>query len=130
MHPYFQQREVQDFGAEHGILTQAWAPIGGITFYRDSGHTSTLDDPAIGEIAAAHGKSPAQVMLRWALQQGRQVIPKSTKPARIAENIDVFDFDLTAEQLAAIDGLETGRRGGPEPEDVTLSAFSREIPEA
>ncbi|MFC6042382.1 aldo/keto reductase [Nocardioides hankookensis] len=121
---------MQDFGAEHGILTQAWAPIGGITFYRDSGHTSTLDDPAIGEIAAAHGKSPAQVMLRWALQQGRQVIPKSTKPARIAENIDVFDFDLTAEQLAAIDGLETGRRGGPEPEDVTLSAFSREIPEA
>jgi diketogulonate reductase-like aldo/keto reductase len=130
VHPYFQQRAVQDFGAEHGILTQAWAPIGGITFYRDSGHTSTLEDPVIGEIGSAHGKTPAQVMLRWALQQGRQVIPKSTKPARIAENLDVFDFDLTPEQLAAIDALETGRRGGPEPEDVTLPAFSREIPEA
>ena len=130
VHPYFQQREVQAYDAEHGILTQAWAPIGGITFYRDSGHTSTLEDPVIGEIASAHGKSPAQVMLRWGLQEGRQVIPKSTKPARIAENIDVFDFDLTPEQLAAIDGLDTGKRGGPEPEDVTFPAFSREIPEA
>jgi diketogulonate reductase-like aldo/keto reductase len=130
VHPYFQQREVQAYDAEHGILTQAWAPIGGITFYRDSGHTSTLEDPVIGEIAAAHGKSPAQVMLRWGLQEGRQVIPKSTKPARIAENIDVFDFELTPEQLAAIDGLDTGRRGGPAPEDVTFPAFNREIPEA
>jgi diketogulonate reductase-like aldo/keto reductase len=130
VHPYFQQREVQAYDAEHGILTQAWAPIGGITFYRDSGHTSTLEDPVIGEIASAHGKSLAQVMLRWGLQEGRQVIPKSTKPARIAENIDVFDFELTPEQLAAIDGLDTGKRGGPEPEDVVFPAFSREIPEA
>jgi diketogulonate reductase-like aldo/keto reductase len=130
VHPYFQQREVQAYDAEHGILTQAWAPIGGITFYRDSGHTSTLEDPVIGEIATAHGKSPAQVMLRWGLQQGRQVIPKSTKPSRIAENIDVFDFDLTREQLAAIDDLDTGKRGGPEPDDVAFPAFSREIPEA
>jgi len=130
VHPYFQQREVQAYGAEHGILTQAWAPIGGITFYRESGHTSTLEDPVIGEIAAAHDKSPAQVMLGWHLQEGRQVIPKSTKPARIAENIDVFDFELTDDQLAAIDALDTGRRGGPEPEDVAFPAFSREIPEA
>ena len=72
VHPYFQQREVQAFGAEHGILTQAWSPIGGITFYRDSGHTSTLEDPVIGKIADAHGKSPAQVMLRWDLQEGRR----------------------------------------------------------
>ncbi len=115
VHPYFPQREVQDFGAEHGILTQAWSPIGGITFYRDGSHGSTLDDPVIGDIAKAHGKSPAQVMLRWHLQQGRSVIPKSTKPSRIAENIDVFDFELTADELAAIDGLDTGRRGGPEP---------------
>ena len=81
LHPYFQQREVQAFGAEHGILTQAWSPIGGITFYRDGKHTSTLQDPVIGEIAQAHGKTPAQVMLRWHLQQGRSAIPKSTKPA-------------------------------------------------
>jgi diketogulonate reductase-like aldo/keto reductase len=130
VHPYFAQREVQEVGAEHGILSQAWSPIGGITFYRDSGHTSTLQDPAIGEIAEAHGKTPAQVMLRWHLQQGRQVIPKSTNPQRIAENIDVFDFDLTGEQLAAIDGLDTSRRGGPEPSDITLANFGRPIPEA
>src|SRR3954447_510309 len=100
VHPYFQQRAVQDFDTEHGILNQAWSPIGGITFYRDSGHTSALEDPAIGMIATAHGKTPAQVMLRWGLQQGRSVIPKSTKPSRIAENIDVFDFELSPDELA------------------------------
>ena len=131
VHPYYAQRTVQEFGARHGILTQAWSPIGGITFYRDSGHTSsTLADPVIGEIAAAHGRTPAQVMLRWHLQQGRQVIPKSTKPARIAENYAVFDFELTGEQLAAIDTLDTGSRGGPEPDAVTLATFGRPIPEA
>ena len=68
-------------------------------------------------------------MLRWHLQQGRSVIPKSTKPARIAENLDVFDFELTADELAAIDALDTGVRGGPEPEAITLEAFGRPIPE-
>ena len=130
VHPYFQQREVQSFGAEHGILTQAWAPIGGITFYRDSGHTSTLEDPVIGAAAEAHGKSPAQVMLRWHLQQGRQVIPKSTKAHRIAENFDVFDFDLTDDELSSIDALDTDQRGGPEPEDVNLETMGMPIPEA
>ena len=128
-HPYFAQRQVQDFGAEHGILTQAWSPIGGITFYRDGSHGSTLDDPVIGDIATTHGKSPAQVMLRWGLQHGRSVIPKSTKPSRIAENIDVFDFGLSADELTAIDDLDTGRRGGPEPDAITLEAFGREIPD-
>jgi diketogulonate reductase-like aldo/keto reductase len=71
VHPYFQQRDVQTLGAEHGILTQAWSPIGGITFYRDGQHTSTLQDPVIGGIAEAPGKTPAQVMLRWHLQLGR-----------------------------------------------------------
>ncbi|WP_445149605.1 aldo/keto reductase [Baekduia sp. Peel2402] len=129
-HPYFSQADVQAFGEQHGILAQAWSPIGGITFYRDSGHTSTLEDPVIVKVAEAHGKSPAQVMLRWGLRHGRSVIPKSTKPERIAENIDVFDFELTADELAAIDGLDTGKRGGPEPEAITLEAFGREIPEA
>jgi diketogulonate reductase-like aldo/keto reductase len=68
VHPFFQQREVQAANSELGILTQAWSPIGGITFYRDSGHTSALEDPTIGKIAAEHSKSPAQVMLRWHLQ--------------------------------------------------------------
>jgi diketogulonate reductase-like aldo/keto reductase len=129
-HPYFAQADVQAFGDEHGIVAQAWSPIGGITFYRDSGHASALEDPVIRRIAEEHGKSPAQVMLRWGLQHGRSVIPKSTKPERIAENIDVFDFELSADEPAAIDGLNTGRRGGPQPDDITLETFGREIPEA
>jgi len=129
-HPYFAQADVEAFGAERGVLAQAWSPIGGITFYRDGDHTSTLQDPVIGDIAQAHGKTPAQVMLRWGIQHGRLVIPKSTKPSRIAENIDVFDFELSADELAALDALETGNRGGPAPEAVTLEAFGRDIPEA
>jgi diketogulonate reductase-like aldo/keto reductase len=112
------------------IVTPAWSPIGGITFYRDSSPGSTLDDQVIGDIAGAHGKTPAQVMLRWGLQHGRSVIPKSTKPGRIAENIDVFDFELSADEMAEVDGLDTGRRGGPEPDAVTVEAFGRGIPEA
>lgn len=130
VHPYFQQREVQALGAERGILTQAWSPIGGITFYREGEHTSTLADPTIVAIAEAHSKSPAQVMLRWHLQQGRSVIPKSTKAHRIAENFDVFDFELTSDELASIDALDTGKRGGPEPTDITLENFGMPIPEA
>ncbi|HJQ86789.1 MAG TPA: aldo/keto reductase [Propionibacteriaceae bacterium] len=129
VHPYYAQREVQDLDAEQGILTQAWSPIGGITFYRDGQHSSTLEDPVIGDIAKAHDKTPAQVMLRWHLQQGRSVIPKSTNPQRIAENIGVFDFELSADELAAIDGLDTGKRGGPEPELITLENFGHPIPE-
>jgi diketogulonate reductase-like aldo/keto reductase len=129
VHPYFQQAELQRLHAKHGILTQAWSPIGGITFYRGKGKSS-LDDPTILEIAQAHGKSAAQVMLRWGLQQGRSVIPKSVQPARIAENFAVFDFDLGLDQLAAIDALETGMRGGPEPDFITLENFSRPSPDA
>jgi len=130
LHPYFQQPDVQAFNAEHGIVTQAWSPIGGITFYREGKHTSTLEDPVIAKIAESRSKSPAQVMLRWHLQEGRSVIPKSTKPHRIAENFDVFGFELTADEVAAIDGLDTGKRGGPEPDAITLESFGREIPEA
>ena len=129
VHPYFQQRELQEFDREHGIVNQAWSPIGGITFYRGSGK-STLEDPTILAIAEVHGKTAAQVMLRWHLQEGRSAIPKSVKPARIAENFDVFDFELTGDELSAIDGLETGIRGGPEPDAITLENFGRPIPEA
>jgi diketogulonate reductase-like aldo/keto reductase len=129
VHPYFQQPTLQKVHAEHGILTQAWSPIGGITSYRDA-EKSTFDDPTLLEIAGQYGKSAAQVMLRWHLQRGRSAIPKSTKPARIAENFDVFDFELTPDQLAAIDTLDTGVRGGPEPDAITLETFGRDIPEA
>jgi diketogulonate reductase-like aldo/keto reductase len=130
LHPYFQQREVQAMNAEHSIVTQAWSPIGGITFYREGQNSSTLEDPTIVKIAEAHSKSPAQDMLRWHIQEGRSVIPKSTKPHRIAENFDVFDFELSADEIAAIDGLDTGKRGGPEPDAITLESMGREIPEA
>ncbi|ADI04468.1 2,5-didehydrogluconate reductase [Streptomyces bingchenggensis BCW-1] len=132
IHPYFQQRAVLDFDAEHGILNQAWSPIGGITFYPGYGEDrrSVLQDPVVTAIAETHGKSPAQVLLRWGIQEGRSVIPKSTKRHRIAENIDVFDFALTTDELKSLDALETGRRGGPEPTDVTLAAYGRAIPEA
>ena len=129
VHPYFQQTALQYVHAEHGILTQAWSPIGGITSYR-GGERSTFDDPTLQEIARRHGKSPAQVMLRWHLQAGRSAIPKSIKPARIAENCDIFDFTLTEEQMAAIDALDTGVRGGPEPDSITLETYGRPIPEA
>ena len=128
-HPYFQQREVQALGAEHGILTQAWSPIGGITFYRDGSHGSTLEDPVIGRVAQAHGRTPAQAMIAWGLQHGRSVIPKSVRVSRIAENLDVFDFALSAQEMAAIDALDTARRGGPDPDAITLEAFGREIPD-
>ncbi|MFL0410981.1 aldo/keto reductase [Microbacterium paludicola] len=129
VHPYFQQSEVQAFNQEHGILTQAWSPIGGITSYRESAKRS-FDEPVILAIGEKYGKSAAQVMLRWHIQSGIQVIPKSTKPERIAENFDVFDFELTVDEIAQIDALDTGERGGPEPEDITLETFGRPIPEA
>ena len=129
VHPYFQQRELQALHAEYGILTQAWSPIGGVTIYGD-GQQSTLDNETIAGIAQRHGKSPAQVMLRWHIQNGVQVIPKSTKPERIAENFDVFDFELSDEELAAIDALETGVRSGPEPSSITPENYHRDIPEA
>ncbi len=130
VHPYFTQPEVQKANAEHGVLTQAWSPMGGITSYRGDSDRSTFNDPVIGEIADVHGKTPAQVMLRWHVQEGRSAIPKSVNPERIASNFDVFDFELSTAQLGAIDALDTGVRGGPDPASVTLEAFHRDIPEA
>lgn len=129
LHPYFQQTALQRLHEEHGILTQAWSPIGGITSY-GGGARSAFEDSTLLEIARQHGKSTAQVMLRWHIQEGRSAIPKSIKPARIAENFDVFDFELTADQMAAIDALDTGVRSGPEPDSITLENYGRVIPEA
>ncbi|MGW4929834.1 aldo/keto reductase [Agromyces sp. NPDC004153] len=132
VHPYFQQRELLALDAEHDILNQAWSPIGGITFYPGYGddRRSTLADPMLLGIADAHGRTPAQVMLRWHLQQGRSAIPKSTNPRRIAENFDVLGFELSSDELAAIDALDTGVRGGPEPAAIRLETHGRSIPEA
>lgn len=129
VHPFFQQSALQRVHTQHGIATQAWSPIGGITSYRGMEKRS-FDDPTLLEIARAHGKSAAQVMLRWHLQEGRSAIPKSIRPERIAGNFDVFDFTLTREQINAIDALETGVRGGPEPDSITLATYGKTIPEA
>ncbi|MDR6686907.1 diketogulonate reductase-like aldo/keto reductase [Arthrobacter sp. 1088] len=132
LHPYFTQPDVQAADAEHGILTQAWSPIGGITFYPGWGEErrNVMDDPTLAGIAQAHSKSPAQVMLRWHLQQGRSAIPKSTNPSRIAGNFDVFNFELSVEELAAIDALDTGNRNGPDPDIAREERFAMVIPEA
>src|SRR5699024_6862588 len=106
-----------------------WSPIGGITFYAGWGdnRASTLEDPTIGQIAQAHGKTPAQVMLRWHLDQGRSAIPKSIKPDRIAQNFDVFDFGLTAEELSTTDALCISNRCSPNPASSNLDTHEAEI---
>jgi diketogulonate reductase-like aldo/keto reductase len=110
LHPHLQQSALRAFHAQHGIVTEAWSPLG-----QGKG---LLDDPALAKIAAARGKSPAQVVLRWHIQLGNVAIPKSVTPARIAENIDVFDFELTADDMAAIAALDTGHRIGPDPDTM------------
>jgi 2,5-diketo-D-gluconate reductase A len=107
LHPYFQQDGLRAFHRDHGIHTEAWAPIG-------QGH-GLLDDPALGRIADAHGRTPAQVVLRWHLQIGNVVIPKSVTPSRIAENIDVFGFELSPDDMKALGELDKGIRVGPDP---------------
>lgn len=129
LHPYFTQPEVRQLNAQWGIVTQAWSPIGGITIYGGDGPT-TFDDETIGAIAAAHNRTPAQIMLAWHLQEGRSAIPKSVTPSRIAENFDVFDIELSPAEVAALYALDTGQRGGPDPEEVTLEVYGKPIPEA
>jgi 2,5-diketo-D-gluconate reductase A len=105
--PQLQQRELRAFHAEKGIATESWSPLG-------SGH-GLLDLPELAAVAARYGKTPAQVVIRWHLQSGLVVIPKSVTPSRIAENLDVVDFVLDDEAMAAIDALDAGRRTGPDP---------------
>ena len=103
-----------------GIVTQAWSPLGGVNVYgpRDPNavEESARRTRRSSTLATKYGKTPAQVVLRWHIEHGFSAIPKSVKPHRIAENFDVFDFALTPEEVAAIDALDTGVRGGPDPE--------------
>lgn len=131
LHPYFSQPDVQQVNAKNGILTQAWSPIGGITFYPGWGERkNVMQDPTIVDLANKHQKTPAQVMLHWHLQQGRSAIPKSINPQRIAENFNIFDFELTTEELQIIDALNTGERFGPDPYANRADRFAVVIPEA
>ncbi|WP_354702238.1 putative oxidoreductase [Paraconexibacter sp. AEG42_29] len=107
LHPELQQQGLRHEHADLGIHTESWSPLG---------KGQTFEEPAVKDAAAAHGKSPAQVVIRWHLQLGNIVIPKSVTPERIEENLDVFDFELSAEEMAAFDALETGVRTGPDPE--------------
>ncbi|MET9296435.1 aldo/keto reductase [Streptomyces sp. NPDC003077] len=107
LHPGLQQSELRAFHAEHGIATEAWSPLA---------QGAVLGDEAIVRIAAAHGVTPAQAVLRWHLQTGNIVIPKSVTPARIRQNLDVFGFELTDADMTAIAELDRGLRTGPDPD--------------
>lgn len=107
VHPYLTQDEVRAFDAEHGIATQAWSPIA---------QGLVLDDPTIVRIARTHGKTPAQVTLRWHLQRGDIIFPKSITRSRVEENFAVFDFDLTDTDIADISALNRDQRTGPDPD--------------
>jgi diketogulonate reductase-like aldo/keto reductase len=130
LHPYFTQVANVRANSAAGILTQAWSPIGGITHYRGPEAISTFTDKTLISIGERYGKTAAQVMLRWHIQQGRQVIPKSTRASRIAENFDIFDFSLTGPELASIDALDKGVRGGPDPDRPQPGFLNLSIPEA
>jgi 2,5-diketo-D-gluconate reductase A len=106
LHPSLQQAELRAWHADHGVATEAWSPLA---------QGALLDDETIATIAAHHEKTPAQTILRWHLQIGNVVIPKSVTPERIRENIDVFDFELSEDDLAAIARLDAGNRTGPNP---------------
>jgi len=129
LHPYFTNATVQAADKTLGILTQAWSPIGGIHRYRPAGadDADVLKNPVITALAAKYGKTPAQVVLRWHLDEGRSALPKSVTPSRIAQNIDVFDFTLQPGELAAIDALDTGLRGGPDPELLNTRTFPKTV---
>lgn len=113
LHPYLQQREMRAFHEANGILTEAWSPLG-----QGKG---LLDDPALAVLSEKYGKTPAQIVLRWQLQLGNVVIPKSATPSRIAENIGVFDFFLDTEDMAAIGALNRGKRFGPDPDTFNMT---------
>mgnify|MGYP001401415151 CR=1 FL=1 len=112
LHPYLQQQAVRAFHAEHGIATEAWSPLG-----QGKG---LLSVPTLAALARKHDRSPAQIVLRWHLQLGNIVIPKSVTPSRIRENIDVFDFELDDEDMAAIAALNEDRRLGADPAEMNM----------
>lgn len=112
IHPYFQQRDVREFHARHGIQLESYSPLG---------HGEVLDDPVIAEIARTLGKSPAQVIIRWHIQEGLVVIPKSETPDRIRSNIDVFDFELSPEHMARIAELDDPENGRTSSDPATFN---------
>jgi len=130
LHPFFNQPELRKTHRKHGILTQAWSPIGGVQRYGAKANGSKelhdpLSHPTVIQFSKKYGKTPAQIILRWQIELGNSPLPKSVRPERIAENFGVFDFALTSGEVQAIDALETGERGGWDPDEVTLATFSK-----
>ena len=107
LHPYLTQHGLRREHADRGIVTEAWSPLA---------QGAVLDDPVITEIAAAHNRTPGQIVLRWHVELGNVVFPKSMTPSRIEENIDIFDFELSAEEVERIEALDRGMRTGPDPD--------------
>lgn len=118
LHPYFSQPELNNYHSQSGIVTQAWSPIGGAFHYHPEERPlpHILAHPLIETLAKKHGKTPAQIVLRWHLQQGRSVIPKSVHPDRIQQNIQVFNFRLSSEDMQTIDHLNANMRVAPDPD--------------
>lgn len=114
LHPYLSQQELRAYCSQHGIVVESYSPIGGTG-------GRLLDEPVLKEIGDHYGKTPAQVVLRWHIQNGLIVIPKSVTPERIAENIDIFDFELTADDLANINQLHSNTRIGSDPETANFT---------
>jgi diketogulonate reductase-like aldo/keto reductase len=128
IHPFFAQRELRAEHARRGIVTQAWSPIGGINRYRPAAdRQDPLGHPTIRALAEKYRKTPAQVILRWHVDNGVSPVPKSVRSERIVENIDVFDFRLTGDEVAAIEALDKGVRSGPDPETLSLATFNFRI---
>ncbi len=130
IHPFFTQQPLRAFHAKHRIATEAWSPLGGIHRYRPADPDAVLnalEHPTVTTIADKHGKTPAQVVLRWHIEQGVVAIPKSVKSHRIAENLDVFDFELNDDEVAAIDTLDTGVRAGPDPDAINMTTYPKTV---
>jgi diketogulonate reductase-like aldo/keto reductase len=106
LHPHFQQAELRAWNAEQGIVTEAWSPLA---------QGDLLEDGTVETVAAHHDRTPAQTILRWHLQIGNVVIPKSATPERMRENFEIFDFELSEDDMAALERLDTGERIGPDP---------------
>ncbi|MEE3062732.1 MAG: aldo/keto reductase [Actinomycetota bacterium] len=112
LHPRYPQTELRNVHAQRGIATEAWAPLG---------QGALLTDPTVTAVAEGCGRTPAQVLIRWHIQLGNIVIPKSVNPARIASNFDVFDFELSADEMATISSLDDGTRLGPDPRTFSFT---------
>jgi diketogulonate reductase-like aldo/keto reductase len=110
LHPLLNQAELRAVNAEYGIVTEAYGPLG---------VGKLLENPTVASVAQAHGKTPAQALIRWSIQLGNVVIPRSANPERIKSNIDVFDFELSDDEMAALNALDDGTRFRPDPETYT-----------